>query len=200
MERIRAMLSVGTIRRVRQTLLATSLAEGALVAWKVPPEKLESAFDYMFRQDPFSGHVVVRSTDPGAAGGEYKLWTTIKVPQGFGVERHAHILLREVGGEKFISMPAKGIFALGVAGFAVADNQGRALAQFGKETVELREIVAVISITHHDPFSAPVGSVLVYGTSRSVGHVEFRTKDGFVSDFRSPTPSRRPLLGVYAKL
>jgi hypothetical protein len=51
-----------------------------------------------------------------------------------------------------------------------------------------------------DPFSAPIGSVLVYGTSHSVGHVEFRTKDGFVSDFRSPTPSRRQLLGVYAKL
>jgi len=51
-----------------------------------------------------------------------------------------------------------------------------------------------------DPFAAPVGSVLVYGTSRSVGHVEFRTRDGFVSDFRSKTPSRRPLLGVYAKL
>ena len=51
-----------------------------------------------------------------------------------------------------------------------------------------------------DPFAAPVGSVLVYGTARSVGHVEIRTKDGFVSDFRSPTPSRRPLVGVYAKL
>jgi hypothetical protein len=55
-----------------------------------------------------------------------------------------------------------------------------------------------LSVT--DPFAAPVGSVLVYGTSHSVGHVEFRTRDGFVSDFRSPTPSRRPLLGVYAKL
>jgi hypothetical protein len=52
----------------------------------------------------------------------------------------------------------------------------------------------------HDPFAAPIGSVLVYGTSRSVGHVEIRTKDGFVSDFRSPTPSHRPLIGVYAKL
>jgi hypothetical protein len=51
-----------------------------------------------------------------------------------------------------------------------------------------------------DPFSAPVGSVLVYGTARSVGHVELRTRDGFVSDFRSKTPSRRPLLGVFAKL
>ena len=51
-----------------------------------------------------------------------------------------------------------------------------------------------------DPFAAPIGSVLVYGTSRSIGHVEIRTKDGFVSDFRSSTPSRRPLIGVYAKL
>jgi len=55
-----------------------------------------------------------------------------------------------------------------------------------------------LSIT--DPFAAPVGSVLVYGTAGSVGHVEIRTKDGFVSDFRSPTPSKRPLMGVYAKL
>ena len=55
-----------------------------------------------------------------------------------------------------------------------------------------------LSVTN--PFAAPVGSVLVYGTARSVGHVELRTKDGFVSDFRSPTPSKRPLVGVYAKL
>jgi len=52
----------------------------------------------------------------------------------------------------------------------------------------------------NEPFSAPIGSVLVYGTTRTVGHVEIRTRDGFVSDFRSKTPSRRPLLGVYAKL
>ena len=52
----------------------------------------------------------------------------------------------------------------------------------------------------NDPFAAPIGSVLVYGTARSVGHVELRTKNGFVSDFRSPTPSKRPLMGVYAKL
>jgi hypothetical protein len=51
-----------------------------------------------------------------------------------------------------------------------------------------------------DPFSAPVGSVLVYGARRAAGHVEIRTRDGFVSDFRSKTPSPRPLLGVYAKL
>jgi hypothetical protein len=52
----------------------------------------------------------------------------------------------------------------------------------------------------NDPFAAPVGSVLVYGANRAAGHVEIRTRDGFVSDFYSKTPSRRPLLGVYAKL
>src|SRR5712691_4492715 len=60
-ERIRAMLRAGTIRRVRQTLMATNLAEGALVAWQFPPEKVDAAFDFMFQQDPFSGHVVIRS-------------------------------------------------------------------------------------------------------------------------------------------
>src|SRR6188768_3319035 len=60
-ERIQAMLRAGTIRRVRQTLTATNLARGALVAWQVPTEKLEAAFDWMFQRDPFSGHVVIRS-------------------------------------------------------------------------------------------------------------------------------------------
>src|SRR3989475_8787706 len=50
-----------------------------------------------------------------------------------------------------------------------------------------------------NPYEAPVGSVLVYGAKRAAGHVEIRTENGFVSDFRSKTPSRRPLLGVFAK-
>jgi hypothetical protein len=50
----------------------------------------------------------------------------------------------------------------------------------------------------HDPFKAPVGSVLVYG-AKGPGHVEIRTKDGFASDFRSKTPSPRPLIGAYVK-
>jgi len=49
-----------------------------------------------------------------------------------------------------------------------------------------------------DPFKAPVGSVLVYG-GRGAGHVEIRTTDGFVSDFESAKPSKRPLLGVFVK-
>lgn len=51
-----------------------------------------------------------------------------------------------------------------------------------------------------DPYQAPIGSVLVYGSGRAAGHVEIRTAHGFVSDFRSATPSKRPLIGVYAKI
>ena len=50
MERIASMLRAGTVRRVRQTLLATNLADGALVAWKVAPEKIDAAFDFMSQQ------------------------------------------------------------------------------------------------------------------------------------------------------
>lgn len=114
MARIAAMLQAGTVRRVRQTLLATNLADGALVAWKIPPEKIEAAFDYMFQEDPFSGHVVLRSTDTVTAGSEYKLWTTLKVPHGFSLQRHGEILAQRVGAEHFRLMPAKGIFTLGV--------------------------------------------------------------------------------------
>src|SRR5260221_12805033 len=115
LERICSMLAAGTIRRVRQTLLATSLAQGALAAWKIPPERLDAAFDFMFRQDPFSGHVVIRSTDSNTAGSEYRLWTTIKVPQGFTLEGHAELLRGKVGAEKVVLMPAKGIFEIGRA-------------------------------------------------------------------------------------
>jgi DNA-binding Lrp family transcriptional regulator len=114
LERIAAMLRAGTVRRVRQTLLATNLADGALVAWKVAPEKIDAAFDYMSQCDPFSGHVVLRSTDSVTPGSEYKLWTTLKVPRGFSLQRHGEILAEKLGAEHFRLMPAKGIFTLGV--------------------------------------------------------------------------------------
>jgi DNA-binding Lrp family transcriptional regulator len=113
-ERIVAMLRAGTIRRVRQTLLATNLATGALVAWVVPPEKLQTAFDYMFQKDPFSGHVVIRSTDTAVSSSKYRLWTTLKVPQGFSMEKHCRFLCEKTGAEHFKLMPAKRLFALGV--------------------------------------------------------------------------------------
>src|SRR6185312_8193485 len=113
-ERIGAMLRAGTIRRVRQTLMATNLASGALCAWQVPLEKLDAAFEYLFRDDPFSGHVVIRTTDTVSAGSSYRLWTTLKVPQGFSLAKHAAFLARQIGAERFRLMPAKMLFTLGV--------------------------------------------------------------------------------------
>ena len=113
-ERIRAMLRAGNIRRVRQTLLATNLAQGALVAWEVPQQKLDAAFDYMFQRDPFSGHVVTRSTDAATPGSQYKLWTTLKVPQGYSMQKHGEFLMRQTGALHFRLMPARRLFALGV--------------------------------------------------------------------------------------
>ena len=114
LERIRAMLQAGTIRRVRQTLLATNLAHGALVAWQIPPDRLDAAFEFMVHEDPFSGHVVIRTADPASPGSSYRLWTTLKVPQGYSLEKHAEFLRAQVGAEKFVLLPAKRLFALGV--------------------------------------------------------------------------------------
>ena len=114
LERIRTMLEAGIIRRVRQTLLSTRLAHGALVAWKVTEEKLGDAFDFMSREDPFSGHVVIRSTDGEVSGSGYRLWTTLKVPVGESLDHHARALLRLTGATEYLLMPAKGVFALGV--------------------------------------------------------------------------------------
>jgi DNA-binding Lrp family transcriptional regulator len=113
-ERLRAMLAAGVIRRVRQTLMATNLAPGALVAWRVAADDLDSAFNYMVKEDPFSGHVVIRSTDAETPGSVYRLWTTLKVPQGFSMARHCEYLAARVGATAFRIMPAKRLFALGV--------------------------------------------------------------------------------------
>ncbi|MDP9361662.1 MAG: Lrp/AsnC family transcriptional regulator [Acidobacteriota bacterium] len=111
-ERIRAMLEAGTIRRVRQTLLATNLAQGALIAWKIDEQRADAAFDFIASGDPFSGHVVIRNGENGPS--EWRLWTTLKVPSGFSVERHCEFLRRQIGAEKYRIMPALCAFVLGV--------------------------------------------------------------------------------------
>ncbi|QBI19553.1 Lrp/AsnC family transcriptional regulator [Egibacter rhizosphaerae] len=112
--RIAAMLREGTIRRVRQTLMSTSLAPGALVAWRLPGERIKPAFEFMFREDPFSGHVVTRSTDRDTPGSDYKLWTTLKVPRPYDMEAHCRYLAERTGATAYKLLPAKKLFALGV--------------------------------------------------------------------------------------
>jgi len=145
-ERIRAMLEAGTIRRVRQTLLATNLAEGALVAWEVPNEKLDAAFDYLFQQDPFSGHVVTRSTDAVTAGSTYRLWTTLKVPQGYSIHKHCEWLLKKIGGQHFRVMPAKRLFALGVGHVRRKGMEPGSKADVPADATE----VAIVTLSDHE--------------------------------------------------
>jgi DNA-binding Lrp family transcriptional regulator/nitroreductase len=114
LERVVAMLRAGTIRRVRQTLMATNLAAGSLCAWQVPAARLNEAFDWLAQVDPFSGHVVIRTTDAVTAGSNYRLWTTLKVPQGYDIANYARFLAQRIGAEAYRLMPAKRLFALGV--------------------------------------------------------------------------------------
>src|SRR5881398_2540509 len=86
--------------------------------------------------------------------------------------------------------------ALVAAGVVKSRPQTSLAKQAGQELVNT---YGFKKLQVSNPYEAPVGSVLVYGAKRAAGHVEIRTENGFVSDFRSKTPSRRPLLGVFAK-
>ena len=51
-----------------------------------------------------------------------------------------------------------------------------------------------------DQFAAPIGSILVFGQgSHGAGHVEIRTRTGFVSDYWTKNRCKYPLLAVYGK-
>jgi hypothetical protein len=154
------MLEAGTIRRVRQTLLATSLANGALCAWEVAPDRLDAAFEYMSRDDPFSGHVVIRTTDAVSAGSTYRLWTTLKVPQGFSLQKHAQWLALRVGALRFRLMPARMLFTLGVGhvrrrGLEPGARAGRPAEPMTASLVKLNESEWRVLVALKREFSAP---------------------------------------------
>ena len=70
---------------------------------------------------------------------------------------------------------------------------------YAKEAAaELTADYGFLKVREKNPYKAPIGSVIVYGGG-GAGHVEFRSQLGFVSDFVSPNPSTRPLLGIYVK-
>ena len=140
--RIRTMLQAGTIRRVRQTLLATNLAQGALIAWKIDEKLVDSAFQFIAARDPFSGHVVIRNSETGPT--EWRLWTTLKVPTGFSVERHCDFLQKQIGAEKYRIMPALRAFVLGVGhmrrkGMSVGEKSDAPAEAMVPAIVELSE-------------------------------------------------------------
>jgi hypothetical protein len=64
---------------------------------------------------------------------------------------------------------------------------------------ELTSRHGFVRLHTRNPYSAPIGAVIVYG-GYGAGHVEMRTARGFVSDYRSTHACRYPVIGVYAKL
>jgi DNA-binding Lrp family transcriptional regulator len=139
--RLRAMLAAGTIRRIRQTLMAVNLAPGALVAWRMSPDRIDAAFEFMVRDDPFSGHVVIRSTDAETTGSSYRLWSTLKVPQGYSIQRHCEALRMRVGADAFRIMPARRLFALGVG------HVRRQTISPGSKTEQLGQVIDTSVVT-----------------------------------------------------
>src|SRR5207237_8707073 len=81
---------------------------------RLPNKQLDASFDFLWREDPFSGHIVIRSTDGTTPGSAYRLWTTLKVPQGFSLAAHCELLAQRIGADAYRAMPAKKLFALGV--------------------------------------------------------------------------------------
>jgi hypothetical protein len=67
----------------------------------------------MYQHDPFSGHVVIRDSDAGSAA-SFRLWTTLKVPRGFSIDRHCEFLARKTGARSYRLMSARRVFVLGV--------------------------------------------------------------------------------------
>jgi hypothetical protein len=143
-QRIRAMLEAGTIRRVRQTLLATNLAQGALVAWKIDDRLINDAFEFIAARDPFSGHVVIRNGENGPSA--WRLWTTLKVPAGFSIEAHCGYLRRQIGAERYRIMPALRAFVLGVG------HMRRKNMQIGEKSEHLADAMrpAIVELSERD--------------------------------------------------
>src|SRR4029453_15648551 len=86
--------------------------------------------------------------------------------------------------------------ALGASGVVKSRTQTPLAKQAGQELVNN---YGFKKLPVSNPYETPVGGVLGCRPKRAAGHVEIRTETGFVSDFRSKTPSRRPLIGVFAK-
>lgn len=172
-QRIRAMLEAGTIRRVRQTLMATNLAQGALIAWKISEYRVEAAFDFIATRDPFSGHVVIRNGENGPS--EWRLWTTLKVPAAFSMERHCDFLLKQTGAEQYRIMPTLRAFVLGVGhmrrkGMRVGEMSTSIAAATRPAVVDLSERDwSVLSVLKSDFRPGEIGGSMWEGRALAAG-------------------------------
>jgi hypothetical protein len=95
----------------------------------------------MFDEDPFSGHVVIRSTDTESAGSAFRLWTTLKVPDGFSLRRHCELLASWTGALEFKLLPARMLFVLGVGHVRRRDLEPGSRAEVAAEPQDTEVVV-----------------------------------------------------------
>ncbi len=115
--RVNDMLRSGVIRSIRQTLPATQLTPSCLTAWLVPQHSLHAAFDWLVKNDPFTGHVVLREPENEShPSAPFRLWTTLRLPVDSpnGVQEHCRLLARHIDAHYFVCMPVVGMFRLSV--------------------------------------------------------------------------------------
>lgn len=117
LHRLHDMLQGGLIRSIRQTLPGNALTPSCLVAWQFPnASSLFAAYDWLIAHDPFSGHVVIREPDDSTApGANFRLWTTLRLPeQTDSPATHCRILAHRTGALHYVLMPVVGMFRLSV--------------------------------------------------------------------------------------
>ncbi|HEY5625812.1 MAG TPA: Lrp/AsnC family transcriptional regulator, partial [Dehalococcoidia bacterium] len=78
------------------------------------------------------------------AGSAYKLWTTVKVPQGYDMRAHCDFLASKADAEAYRLMPAKALFVLGVGhtrrrGMEPGDKSDEPAEAMYPEVVELTD-------------------------------------------------------------
>jgi hypothetical protein len=106
----------------------------------------------MFEEDPFSGHVVIRTTDAvgadgnGGGGAAYRLWTTLKVPQGFSLDKHCKALAERTGATGYRLMPAKRLFVLGVGHVRRREIEPGSKSEEAARAVEVKQA----ELTEHE--------------------------------------------------
>ena len=195
-ERIGTMLAAGTIRRVRQTLLATNLAQGALIAWKIDDSLIDAAFEFIAKGDPFSGHVVIRNGENGPTA--WRLWTTLKVPSGFSVQKHCDYLRGKIGAERYRVMPALRSFVLGVGhmrrkGMQVGEMSPSPAEPTESAIVELSERDwNVLSVLKRDFTPDEIGETMWERRARGAG-IEVETFFAIAEDL-----DRRGVIGRFS--
>lgn len=179
-ERLLVMMRGGTIREIRQVLSSDARGASCLVAWRLPDDVLDAAFDWLVRNDSATGHIAIREPElmnvPSAA---YRLWTTLSLPShDADLSAYCHELAKHIGAVHFVCLPTVGMFRLSVGHIRRAQAAPGALEE---REPEMRRPRAV---------------QLTDSEKRVLSHLADPLEERELMDLRSPWCSRAQELGM----